>query len=371
MKVAMIAGSGGSGGYMAYIKGLLGQVTEYDVVLFCTKELEEKVKNDCKSVKIYATPHARERGIDIFLNRPLSKELIDAVDEFEPDVVFFTPGWIRKGLSKYPNIMVLHNQLYVDDKVLFKTVSKKTLLPMMGFRHSVRRSMKKADGVVFLSNKSKLGADKSNISYKKGSVIQFGLPKESFCAPCARPDSTDVTKLLYVSAFFEYKKHDGLFYAISNLKKKGYNLKLTLIGKGPAYREEFLKDLANKLDIEENVEFTGWKNHDDVLLAIDDTDIFVYPSAIESTGLGVMEAMARGACIASSKVSCMGEVLKDAGVYFDPDDYDGIEETLEKLINDKALRQTLRGKAFEYSKEYSWENAAKKHYDFFEEFVKD
>ncbi len=369
MKAAMIAGSGGSGGYMAYIKGLLGEMSEHDVVLFCTKELEEKVKDNCKNVKIYTTPYAKERGIDIFLNKPLSKQMIDAVNEFEPDVVFFTPGWIRKGLEKYPNIMVLHNQLYVDDKTLFKTISKKTFLTMMGFRHSVRRSMKKADGVIFLSDKSKLCADKNNISYKKGCVIPFGLPSESFCAPAKRAESTGEIKLLYVSAFFEYKKHDGVFYAISNLKKKGYDLKITLIGKGPSYREEFLKNLSKELDIEENIEFTGWKNHDEVLLAIDDTDIFVYPSSIESTGLGVMEAMARGACIASSDMSCMSEVLEDAGVYFNPDDYKQIEQTLEKLINDKTLREMLSHKAFEYSKKYSWEVAAKKHYDFFESFA--
>ena len=371
MRIAMIAGSGGSGGYMAYIKGLLGEMTEHDAMLFCTKELEEKVSANCNNVKIHVTPYAREQGIDIFLNKSLPKEMINAVNEFKPDVVFFTPGWIRKGFEKYPGVMVLHNQLYVDDKVLFGTMSRKTFLSMLGFRHSVRRSMKKADGVIFLSEKSKLYADKNNVSYKKGCVIPFGLPKESFCAPAQKTESAGEMKILYVSAFFEYKKHEGLFYAISILKKKGYNLKLTLIGKGPAYREEFLKKLAKELDIEENVEFAGWKNHDEVLFAIDDADIFVYPSSIESTGLGVMEAMARGACIASSNMSCMSEVLGDAGVYFNPDDYDEIEQTLERLINDKELRKMLSDKAFEYSKKYSWEIAAKKHYDFFETFIKD
>ena len=199
MKIAMIAGSGGSGGYMAYIKGLLGEMTEHDAMLFCTKELEEKVKDNCKNVKIYTMPYANEQGIDIFLNKPLPKQMIEAVNEFEPDVVFFTPGWIRKGLEKYPNIMVLHNQLYVDDKVLFSTMSRKTFLSMIGFRHSVRRSMRKADGVIFLSAKSKFWADKNKVSYKKGCVIPFGLPKDSFSAPREKAESTGEIKLLYVS----------------------------------------------------------------------------------------------------------------------------------------------------------------------------
>ncbi len=367
----MIANQGGSGGYIAYIKGLLSEITEHDVVFFCTEELKEKVKHNCKNIKIHTTPYAKEKGTDIFLNKPLHEELVLEVEKFNPDIVFFVAGWTRRGLEKYPNVMVLHNQLYVDDKILLKNISKKTFLTMLGFRQSVRRSMKNADGVIFLSDKSKKDADKNKISYKSGQVIHFGMLKESFNEPKSISTDDSVVTLLYVSAFFEYKNHDNLLKAVSFLKQKGYNLHLTLIGKGPDYREEIIKDLAQSLNINENIEFCGWKNHDEVLCAIDNADIFVYPSSIESTGLGIMEAMARGGCIASSDMSSMPEVLKDAGLYFNPENPDEIASVIEKLIKDKDLRTSLSYKAFDYSKEYSWKNAAKKHYDYFKTFIKD
>lgn len=77
--------------------------------------------------------------------------------------------------------------------------------------------------------------------------------------------------------------------------------------------------------------------------------------------------MARGMCVASSNMSCMQEVLKDAGVYFNPNNAEDMAKTLEKLINDPMRCEELRKKAFEYSKQYTWENAVKEHCGFFEE----
>lgn len=371
MKIAILANHGGSGGYIAYLKGLLSEKTSHDVMLFCTEQLLNTIGPCAENIKVHTGEYSAERGIDVFLDRALPAELINEVDTFCPDVVLFTPGWIRKGLEKYPCIMILHNQLYVDDKTFWKNISRKTLLSMLGFRYSVRRSMKRADGVIFLSEQSKYQADIKRIPYRKGTVIHFGMPEENISFSNRRESLVGVIHLLYVSAFFEYKNHDNLLCAVQLLKNKGYSVRLTLIGAVPEYRESYLKNYAIQLGIEEDVVFEGWKSHDDVISALDETDIYVYPSAVESTGLGVMEAMARGACIACSDMSCMPEVLKDAGLYFNPDDFNDIAGAIERLICDDSLRALLSSKAYRYAKDYSWCRATEKHYRFFENYCKD
>ena len=151
------------------------------------------------------------------------------------------------------------------------------------------------------------------------------------------------------------------------LKDSGYKIHLDLIGSGPKNREDELKALARTREIEENINFCGWKSQDEVFAAMDDSDIFVYPSAVESTGLGVMEAMARGMYIACSKMSCMPDVLKNFGVYFDPELEQGIANAVEMLIKSPCVCGEIASEGAEYAKRYTWENAVKGHCEFFEE----
>lgn len=365
MKIAIIANQGGSGGLIAYINGILSVKTEHTVKLYCTEKLQI---NECAgNVNIIRTEYAKESGKEILLDKPLNAELVKMVDDFCPDIVMFACGWIRKGLEKYPNVMVLHNQLYIDNAAFIKTVTLRNVAELIGFRISVRRSMKKSDGVIFLSERSKSDTKKSRVKYKKGKVVYFGLDSDVYNDKQENKKANDKIELLYVSSFHKYKNHESLFGAVSILKNKGYDVSLNLIGGSPQERDEELYRLAENLGLENDIKFSGWKTHKEIFEAMDNSDIFVYPSTVESTGLGVMEAMARGMCVASSNMSCMPEVLKDAGVYFNPNNAEDMAKTLEKLINDPMRREELRKKAFEYSKQYTWENAVKEHCGFFEE----
>ena len=365
MKIAVIANQGGSGGLMAYLNGILSVRTEHTVNVYCTDAL--KLSDCAENVNIIRTDYAYESGKEIFLNKPLNPELIKMVDGFNPDIVLFACGWIRKGLEKYPNVMVLHNQLYIDNAAFCQTVTPKSFLPLLGFRCIVRRSIKNADGVIFLSDKSKKDTDKAKLHYKNGKVVYFGLNPIAFADTFRRYDMHEPVRLLYVSSFHKYKNHDSLFGAVKILKDGGYKIHLDLIGNGPKNREDELKVLAKTLEIEDNINFCGWKSQEEVFAAMDDSDIFVYPSAVESTGLGVMEAMARGMYIACSNMSCMPDVLKKFGMYFDPKLEQGIANALEMLIKSPCVCGEIASEAAEYAKRYTWENAVKGHCEFFEE----
>ena len=367
MKVAII-GSTGSGGLMTYLKGLFSVLPECQTRVFGDERFFKEFDKYLNGFEKQTVQH-HERGKDILFNKKLSGDLINKVRAFDPSVVLFTSGWVRRGLEEYPNIMVLHNQLYIDNKAFLQTLNVKNILSLTGFRTIVRRSMRNADGVIFLSERSKRNTDMAGIRYKTGKVIYFGLNAEDIKFSPGQFNG-DKIRLLYVSTFYAYKKHEKLFAAVKLLKDKGYNIELRLVGKGPQAREEILKRLAKKLDINDDLAFCGWLAHDEVNDEMDKADVFVYPSSVESTGLGVMEAMARGKSIACSDMSCMPEILKDAGLYFDPQNEKEIADAIERLITDDLIRKNLSRKAFEYAKEYTWDNAVKAHYDYLAEFAK-
>jgi glycosyltransferase involved in cell wall biosynthesis len=71
-----------------------------------------------------------------------------------------------------------------------------------------------------------------------------------------------------------------------------------------------------------------------------------------------LEAMTAGLPIASSDRGPMPEVLKDAGLYFNPDSILSIKSCLRYMIDNSELRQRLGKKAKQYSQGYSWKKCA-------------
>jgi len=369
MKVVMITGNGGSGGLVGYIRGILSASVisnEHEVVLFCGTRLFERLGNIRTQVKVVQTPLVEERGVDIVLNNPLPEELVKMISNENPDIIVFLNGYTRRGLEAWPNVMILHNQLYVDTYQLMRHGLSKLTVQLMGFRFAVRRSMRNADGVIFLSNFSKQQADEKKVYYKNGVVIPFGFEDHNRRDKISYRPIGDRIRLLYVSAMYPYKNHIHLVRACSLLKKEGYDFELHLVGQKykPVFKN-LVREIRNS-DLEDNVVFHGWVNHERIKSLIDESDIFVYASSVETTGYGLLEGMARGALIASSNEAGFPEMLRDGGVYFNPQDCQSIKTALLKLIKmDKRERVSLQEKALRYSYEYSWDQAAKQHYDYF------
>ncbi len=84
-------------------------------------------------------------------------------------------------------------------------------------------------------------------------------------------------------------------------------------------------------------------------------ELFVFPSLYEGFGLPPVEAMACGCPVVSSGTSSMPEVLGDACLYFDPYSVKEMSDTIQKVLLDKELKNTLRQKGIQQAKNYTTE----------------
>lgn len=84
------------------------------------------------------------------------------------------------------------------------------------------------------------------------------------------------------------------------------------------------------------------------------------PSKGEGFGLPVLEAMACGAPVLTTRLSSLPEVGGEAVAYTEPDAA-GIGAALRELIDDAAQRKFLADAAYERSQEFSWAVSAKAH----------
>jgi glycosyltransferase involved in cell wall biosynthesis len=88
--------------------------------------------------------------------------------------------------------------------------------------------------------------------------------------------------------------------------------------------------------------------------------IFAFPSLDEGFGMPVLDAMAHGVPVITSKVSAMPEVAGEAAMLVDPQDTDAIAAALKRLANDLSLRDDLRQRGLDRARQFSWQSAVEK-----------
>jgi len=117
--------------------------------------------------------------------------------------------------------------------------------------------------------------------------------------------------------------------------------------------------LVEQLGLTNHVLFIGNIPWADVPALYNLAEVFVFPSLYEGFGLPPLEAMACGTPVIAADVSSIPEVVGDAGLLIDPNDAEGLAETLGRVLNDAALRQDLRRRGLARAREFSWDRAAR------------
>ena len=84
----------------------------------------------------------------------------------------------------------------------------------------------------------------------------------------------------------------------------------------------------------------------------------IYPSRYEGFGLPVVEAMACGAPVVTTRLTSLAEVGGDAALYVDPDDADGTASAFVALASSVDLRAELGAKGIANAARFSWPKAA-------------
>ena len=162
-----------------------------------------------------------------------------------------------------------------------------------------------------------------------------------------------------------YKGQEFIIKAIAKLNKKGYNYKYELVGGGD---QTFLKSLAAKCGVEENVSFKGALLHDDVIKWLDDIDIYAQPSKQEGLPRSVIEAMSRGVPCIGSTTAGIPELLPDEMTFANGD----VEEIVRILDSfNKKMVASLATINFEESKRFDKEKLRNRRTDYYLSYKKD
>jgi glycosyltransferase involved in cell wall biosynthesis len=86
--------------------------------------------------------------------------------------------------------------------------------------------------------------------------------------------------------------------------------------------------------------------------------VFAFPSHAEGFGLPVLEAMAQGTPVVTSKRTATEEVAGDAALLVDPSDSEEIADALTQILSDHVLAARLAALGLDRAQEMSWDATA-------------
>jgi len=145
------------------------------------------------------------------------------------------------------------------------------------------------------------------------------------------------------------------FKALIEIRKIDYQF---VIAGGKGWKNEAFYQLLKKLNIDDYLIFTGYVPEEDLPALYQGAEIFVYPSFYEGFGLPVLEAMASRVPVITSNTSSLPEVAGDAALLVNPIEIFELYEAMEALATKPQLREELKVKGKEQSKNFSWEKTA-------------
>jgi glycosyltransferase involved in cell wall biosynthesis len=224
----------------------------------------------------------------------------------------------------YNDFLINHNK---DDKITSKRASK----------------------IIAVSNELKEDLKKQyNIPEEKFVLIQNGIDVNTF-----RPDlEVSVLKekyqlqnkkiILSIGVMTGQKGHNLLIRVMPGLLKENKEIKLVLVGYGPAM--ENLKKMAQELKVSDHVVFTGKVPHEELKFYYNIADVFAFPTLrVEAGPLVIPEAMACERPVIASRIGGIPTVIEDYidGILIEPGNLRELKEKILEVLLDEELAATL------------------------------
>lgn len=171
-----------------------------------------------------------------------------------------------------------------------------------------------------------------------------GVAEDFFCAPAkiaARGGGP--LRLLTVARLCHTKNIGGVLHALASLKGE-LDFVYTVAGDGVLRRE--LECLAADLGVRHQTRFLGSLGSDDIIAALDASDLFVLPSLGESFGIAYAEAAARGVPSLANRIGCALDAVLEGlnGIVVEGPEPEQIAEGLRRFsrMQSRPDREEIR-----------------------------
>lgn len=271
-----------------------------------------------------------EKGIDYFpLISLTKKELKKAIEKFQPDIIHAHDMRASYIASKVCHNVILvshiHNNAFDARKISLKTVA-------------YYFAAKKAEHIFWVSRDALSGYKFRKSIEKKSSVLYNVIDDKALYEKCDTDNNVYDYDIVFVGRMTYAKNVHKFLDVCKSVAKENPNLKVAIVGDGELM--DNVKMYCNKLDLNNNVEFLGFRSNP--LKIVHDARCFVMTSRWEGLPMCVLEALALGTPVVSTPVGGIKEIIVDGANGFLRDEDGVMAQCIADVITNEALRKQLK-----------------------------
>lgn len=184
---------------------------------------------------------------------------------------------------------------------------------------------------------------------------EIGLPKDKIVIGSFQKDGAGWGEGLEP----KWVKGPDIFVNVVEKLKKDYDIFVLLLGPARGY----VKRELDKRDIPYKHVFL--KNYLGIPKYYNTLYLYLVTSREEGGPKAVLEAMATGIPLVSTKVGMAVDVIKEGhnGLLADVDDVEALSEKAREIFDDEKLAKEMVKRGLETVRDYSWENIVKRYYE--------
>ena len=235
-------------------------------------------------------------------------------------------------------------------------------------KHNMEESSKRANFIITISEFSKREIVKYlQIDEKKIYVVPCGVDLETYNSRKNLQKIEQVKEkfgiqgdyFLYLGTLEPRKNIPAIIeaYRILKAQSETHILKLVIAGK-KGWDYEAIFELVEKYDLTEDVIFTGYISEEEKCELLKGAMCFLFPSLYEGFGLPPLEAMACGTPVIVSDRASLPEVVGEAGILVDAEDYDELAVKMKLVSESPEYREELSRKGVDRAQNFTWKRAS-------------
>lgn len=319
----------------------LSEKYRVSIITCMNKPVGYELKPGIEHICIEKTSDVHYKNLrERFLKR--RKLLKKVLEECKPDVLLcFLPE---------PNFLALSLKKHFDFPMIISVRND----PVKEYKNPVYQAIMrilypKADGYVFQTEQAKEYFSFSKKIMEKCCVIPNPLARE-FMDYKRVPEENRRKAIVNVGKLSSQKNQTVLIQAFSKIKDMFPEYQLHIYGEGDKRNE--LESLVKDLEMQDRVILKG--NVSELSKQIEDAALFVLSSDYEGMPNALMEAMAMGIPCVSTDCPCGGPEFLiqngENGMLVPVGDVDKLAETMELLLQDRELADTMGHKATQITK---------------------
>jgi len=244
----------------------------------------------------------------------------------------------------------------IDDAIYAKSTGLKLIQRKIEKRINSKTLQESSKVLVMNKNTKQLVEKYYNLKNDKVSIVPNGVELKQFQSTSKRKK-----QIIFSGVMYEHRGLDILLKSVPIIIKKHPDVQIIFVGSGPELNN--LKKIAKDTNIESNIKFLGWIEHEKIPKILKESIIGIGP--LRSTDvtknalpIKILEYMAASLPIIAKKETIPSDILVDGENGFFINTSTDLGEKIIKLLENKSILEKYGENSKKIVEKFDWKSIA-------------